>query len=71
MHVQHDAVDDLAYVSFRAANGTVPLVARTIRVDDDIALDFDVHGRLVGVDVTNASKRLTDMLNSQERSGAI
>jgi uncharacterized protein YuzE len=34
------------------------VIARSIRVDDDITLDFDRSGRLIGIDVLNASKRL-------------
>ena len=49
-------------------------VKKTVRVTDDIALDFDGRGRLVGIDVSNASRVLgrsafTEVSSSDELVG--
>lgn len=49
-------------------------VKKTVRVTDDIAVDFDGRGRLLGIDVSNASRvfgrsAFTDDPNSDELVG--
>ena len=49
-------------------------VKKTVRATDDIALDFDRRGRLVGIDISNASRVLgrrafTEQLTSDELVG--
>ncbi len=56
--VQADEANDIVYLGLSNRAFKASAVARTIRADDDIALDFDRRGRLVGVEVMNASERL-------------
>jgi uncharacterized protein YuzE len=57
--VQRDDANDLLYILLRrdlaAKRGSVHT---TIRVTEDIFLDFDNEGRLVGIDVFNARRNL-------------
>lgn len=54
MKVTYDAQVDAAYI-YLTKKVSEP---ETRQVDDDIALDFDEQGRLVGIEVLAASKRL-------------
>jgi uncharacterized protein YuzE len=50
------------YVKSRIEDGEV---AKTIEVNNNIILDFDADGKLIGIEILNASKNLTkDFLNS-------
>ena len=57
IHTDEEA--DAVYIGLAAPAAKKGTVKRTARVDDDIALDFDGKGRLLGVEVLNASQRLT------------
>jgi len=54
--IDPDRENDQLYISFARQPLRASIVARTQRVGDDIALDFDGSGRLVGIDIMNASK---------------
>jgi uncharacterized protein YuzE len=57
IHTDDEA--DAVYIGLAAPSAKKGAVKRTARVDDDIALDFDGKGRLLGVEVLNASQRLS------------
>ena len=54
MRITYDVEGDAAYI-YLTDTVTEP---ETVRVDDDINLDFDAGGRLVGIEVLAASERL-------------
>lgn len=56
--IQADRQNDALYVALSEHALDTGAVAKTVRVNDDIALDFDAAGKLVGVDVANASAHL-------------
>lgn len=56
IHTDEEA--DAVYIGLAAPASKKGAVKRTARVDDDIALDFDGKGRLLGIEVLNASQRL-------------
>ena len=51
--IEHDPVADALYIALTAAALEPACVARTVRVTEDVALDFDAEGRLLGVEVLN------------------
>ena len=57
----YDPDSDSAYITMMA--DTTIKVARTLRVqgDDNILLDFDEAGHLIGIDILNASLYLTNL----------
>ena len=56
--VQADRENDVLYVALSERALDAGAVAKTVRINDDIALDFDAAGKLLGVEVMNASERL-------------
>ena len=54
MRISYDAKADAVYIYL----GEEVSAPETRSVDEDINLDFDVRGRLVGVEVLSASERL-------------
>ncbi len=54
MKITYDAKYDLLYLKF--ADGSPEVT--TQRIGDDIALDFDVAGRIVGIEILSASQYL-------------
>jgi uncharacterized protein YuzE len=58
--IQTDKDNDACYLGFTAASADAGSVKKTVRVSEDIALDFDAAGRLVGLDVMNASQALRE-----------
>jgi len=54
MKLTYDSKYDVLYLKF--AEGSPQVVTR--RVNDDIALDFDERGHIVGIEVLSASKYL-------------
>ena len=59
--LETDLENDLCYIGFRPIAERGPVV-KTIHVTDDIALDFDAAGRLLGIDIINASAVLGSSL---------
>ena len=56
---QKDRANNQVYIGLWQESATRRgAVKKTVRVTDDIALDFDGRGRLVGIDVSNASRVL-------------
>ncbi len=59
LYLQKDKSADQVYIGVRQRSSMRRgAVKKTIRATDDIALDFDGRGRLLGVDVANASRIL-------------
>ena len=57
--VQSDTENDQLYIFlFKGGATTRGSIRKTIRVTDNVVLDFDKHDRLVGIDIINASRVL-------------
>jgi uncharacterized protein YuzE len=57
--IQRDRANDQAYLGLQPDRaGQRGAVKKTVRVTDDIAVDLDGRGRLVGIDIANASRVL-------------
>lgn len=57
--VDIDREHDLAYILLRPElRGRQGAVARSVRVADDVVLDLDESGHLIGIELLNASARL-------------
>src|SRR3954471_18925506 len=56
--IQTDPDNDSFYLGFSAGNLRKGSVARSIRATEDISLDLDSEGRLLGLDVMNATQSL-------------
>ncbi len=56
--IQTDAENDIVYIALSRRALKKGAAARSLRVDGDIALDLDAAGRLLGIEVMNASRRL-------------
>ena len=78
--IETDPEVDGLYIGFGANSLAKGGVDRTVRVNDDVALDFDSDGRLIGLDVLNASSvfghhyadiRLTSLVGVKEAAGLI
>jgi uncharacterized protein YuzE len=52
MKIEYDKEVDALYIRIREKD-----VARTQEVSDGVNLDFDVEGRLIGLEVLGASRR--------------
>lgn len=55
MKLEYDKDVDAAYIYIEESRK----VSSTTKVTDDIMLDFDNKGRVIGIEVLNASKHLT------------
>lgn len=55
MRLEYDKDVDAAYIYISETKK----VASTIKVTDDVLIDFDNKGRVLGIEVLNASKHLT------------
>ena len=64
--IETDVEDDLLYIAFSNRAHKQGAVKRTVRVNEDIALDFDGRGSLLGLDVMNASKVLRASIDEIE-----
>jgi uncharacterized protein YuzE len=60
--IQPDRDNDQLYVALSSRVLEAGAVARTVRVTEDVALDFDREGRVVGLDIMNASKALGERI---------
>ena len=56
--IDTDKENDQCYLGFGEGVLAPGSAAKTVRVSEDVFLDFDSEGRLVGVDVMNASRVL-------------
>ena len=54
MKIKYDPEVDAAYISFR---GNIAQVT-TIRITEDIAIDFGPHEEIVGIEILDASEHL-------------
>lgn len=69
MKIDIDKEADAAYIYVKSHIGAGE-VAKTIEVNGDIILDFDEEGKLIGIEILNASQNLTkDFLSSVVRTG--
>ena len=59
MKIKYDPTVDAAYISFKQNGGEVT----TIRLTEDIAVDFGLNEEIVGIEILDASKHL-DMSKS-------
>jgi uncharacterized protein YuzE len=78
--IQADRAADALYIGFGADSLAQGGVERSLRVNDDVTLDFDIEGRLVGLDVLNASRvfgedyadiRLTSLVGVKEAAALV
>ena len=53
--IQPDEAQDSLYICFAKDGLQRGVVARSVRVNDDVTVDFGKDGRLVGLDIMNAS----------------
>src|SRR3972149_6317610 len=60
IHIDED--EDIIYLSFARDALNRAAVAKTDRPSEDIALDFDSDGRLLGLEIMNAAKHLREPL---------
>lgn len=58
MKIEYDKEADAAYIYLVEDIGDGKAV-RTIQLNDNIILDFDADGKLIGIEVLNASKVLS------------
>ena len=56
--IHTDTDNDILHVSLSKRALRRGSVVRSHRVDDDISLEFDANGRLIGLEVMNASTRI-------------
>ena len=54
MKIKYDPKVDAAYVSFKKG----PLEVTTMRITEDIAIDFGAGEEIVGIEILEASKHL-------------
>lgn len=54
MKIKYDPQVDAAYISFKKG----PTQVTTIRVTEDLAIDFGPHEEIVGIEILDASKHL-------------
>ena len=62
MKIRYDPKVDAAYISFKDYHVQVT----TVRITEDIAIDFGPHEEVVGIEILDASEHLN--LNPQEPS---
>lgn len=60
MKIKYDPEVDAAYISFK--EGIVQVT--TIRITEDIAIDFGPHEEIVGIEILDASEHLNIMRES-------
>jgi uncharacterized protein YuzE len=59
VYLEKDRANDQIYIGFRSESAGKPgVVKKTVRVGDDILVDLDARGRLLGLDIGNASRVL-------------
>lgn len=58
IRLSFDGEVDAAYLSLQPMDVIQPSAATTVTVDADISLDFDHKGRLIGIEVLAATRRL-------------
>jgi len=54
MKIKYDPQVDAAYISFKKG----PTQVTTIRVTEDLAIDFGPHEEIVGIEILDASRHL-------------
>src|SRR3990172_249903 len=58
VYLEKDRVNDQIYIGLGERSLKQGVVKKTIRVGDNLAIDFDGRGRLVGIDIARASRLL-------------
>ena len=71
LYMQKDRANNQVYIGFAPDRAGLKggAVKKTVQAEDDIALDFDSKGRLLGVDISNASRVLGRKVFDAEFSG--
>lgn len=71
LRISFDREVNAAYIGLRPHDTVQPSVATTVPVDADINLDFDDAGRLIGIEVLSATRRLHPAVldDASDRSG--
>ena len=69
--VQSDKDNDACYVAFGPAGLEPGAVARSVAVTENVVVDLDESGRLVGLDVLNASQVLGSDLEAVETDSLV
>lgn len=54
MKIEYDREVDAAYISFKESKGVV----RSVRLSEDVAVDFGEHEEILGVEILDASEYL-------------
>ena len=54
MKITYDKIANAAYLYFKKAQK----VTRTIPISEDVIVDFDSRGRILGIEILNASKNI-------------
>ncbi len=54
MKIRYDPEVDVAYISFKEGN----IQVTTMRITQDIAIDFGPHEEIVGIEILDASEHL-------------
>lgn len=61
--IQTDVENDLVYLALSHDALEKGAVKRTLRVDEDVAIDLDAGGRVLGIEIMNASARVGGRLD--------
>ena len=74
MNIKYDKSVDSAYIYLSDETENIEVnktyTCDPLKIDGEINLDFDSSGRLIGIEVLNASKKLqNDILNEAEIIG--
>lgn len=70
MRVEYDASTNMAYLHLVDGTGPGEAVRQVPAEDDSAILDYDAHGRLLGVELFGATRRLhPELLACAEKSG--
>jgi len=65
LQIEQDSDNDQVYLCLAPdVSHERGLVTKTIRATEDVFLDFDSEGRLVGIDILNASRVLAGSFRS-------
>ncbi|MEU4177931.1 DUF2283 domain-containing protein [Streptomyces sp. NPDC026589] len=70
MRVEYDASTNMAYLYLVDSIGPGEAVRQVPAEDDSAVLDYDAHGRLLGIELSSATRRLhPELLAGAEKTG--
>jgi uncharacterized protein YuzE len=64
--IEADVENDCLYIAFSSRTLGAGSVKRTVRVNDDLAPDYDGRGALIGPDVMHASNTVPALMPGKE-----